>query len=152
MDFVNVFKGIICYNINRMDLEQRMKTFNVSREIVFKKYLIGQQIISKYRKDNKDKIIQERKERQKEYRVSNKEKIAERQKEYNEANKEKIVERKKKYYEDNKEKIAERKKKYRDANKEKIAEYRKKYKEANKNKIAEQKKEYYLKKKYESTP
>ena len=137
MDFVNVFKGIICYNINRMDLEQRMKTFNVSREIVFKKYLIGQQIISKYRKDNKDKIIQERKERQKEYRVSNKEKIAERQKEYNEANKEKI---------------AERKKKYRDANKEKIAEYRKKYKEANKNKIAEQKKEYYLKKKYESTP
>jgi hypothetical protein len=91
-----------------MNLEQRMKTFNVSRSIVFKKHLLCLQIKSKYREANKDKIIQEQKE-----------KIAERNKKYRESNKEKIAKQRKEYREANKEKIAERNKKYREANKEK---------------------------------
>ena len=79
-----MFKEIICYNINKMNFEQRMKTFNVSREIAIKKFLIGHQIKSKYREANKDKIIQEQKEYRKKYNEVNKEKRTEQMKKYNE--------------------------------------------------------------------
>lgn len=69
----------------------------------------------------------------KEWRESNKEKIAKKKAKYRENNKEKIAE----YYENNKEKIAEYQAEYRENNKETIAEKRKIYKENNKEKIAE---------------
>ena len=47
----------------------------------------------------------------------------EKEKEYRLRNKEKISERKKKYYEKNKEKVKEKMKEYREKNKEKIKEY-----------------------------
>ena len=87
-----------------------------------------------------------------EYYKDNKEKIIEQKKEYYETNKEKINKATKEYYKANKLKIAEQKKEYIEANKEIIVEYKKQYYKANKNKIAEQKKEYYLKKKNETTP
>lgn len=104
--------------------------------------------IKQYKEDNKEKL----REQHKEYYKDNKEQIIERSKEYYEANKLQILEQRKEYREANKEIIIEYHKQYREANKLKIAERKKKYNEANKNKIAEQKKEYYLKKKNEITP
>ena len=66
----------------------------------------------KYYEKNKERFKEHNKEYQKEYRKNNKEKILERQKKYYEKNKEWILKRiSKKYYEDNKEKILERQKK-----------------------------------------
>ena len=83
-----------------------------------------------YREANKEKLSVSRKK----YKEANKEKIKEKDKQYREANKENY----KKYYEANKEKL----KQYREANKENAKQYReankekaKQYREANKEKL-----------------
>ena len=78
--------------------------------------------------NNKDKI--------KEYRKKNKDKIAKKQKEWNENNKDKIAKIEKKYREKNKDKIAKKDKEYREKNKDKIAKRHKEYREKNKDKLA----------------
>jgi hypothetical protein len=82
--------------------------------------------INEYRKDNKDKIKEERKQ----YYKNNKEKF----KEYSEINKQKINEQRKQYNEVNKEKINEKAKQYRENNRDKLNEKAKQYREAKKNK------------------
>ena len=93
---------------------------------------------------------QKKKEKGKEYREANREKLSENRKEYYEANREKISEKKKENYQANREKISEyrkanrevileKSKEYYQANQEKISEYRK----ANREVILEKSKEYY---------
>jgi len=86
--------------------------------------------MKKYRKENKDKLAEQKKAHNKKYLKENKEKIAEYKKRYNQENKEIIAEKKKKYFKENKEKIAEQRKRYRKENKEKIAEKKKRYYES----------------------
>ena len=88
-----------------------------------------------YRKDNKEKISEQRKQ----YYQNNKEKVAERCKQYYKANKEKVLEQHKQWCKNNKEKISEQKKQYYQDNKEKIKQYR----EDNKDKKHEYDKQYY---------
>jgi hypothetical protein len=76
---------------------------------------------------------------QKEYDVDNREK----KKEYRANNKNKIAEKRKIYYEENKEKYNEYQREYRANNKDKYKECRKEYCENNKNKLAEKRKIYY---------
>lgn len=70
--------------------------------------------------------------KQKEYRLKNKEKTRERdrkrRREYYEKNKEKIRERHREYYEKNKEKLIKQRKEYREKNREKYLEYSRNYK------------------------
>lgn len=124
------------------------------------------------KRENKEKLLQKRKEYNKEYRLNNKEKIAEKAKEYYIYNKEQIKENtkkyqkkyylenkkekkiydkkhKKEYYLKNKEKIKEWKennketlKEYCLKNKEKTKEYQKQYRLDNKQQLSEKKKKY----------
>ena len=85
-------------------------------------------------------------EKDKEYREQNKDKLKEYDKEYREQNKDKIKEKKKKYKEQNKDKLKEYQKEYskeyREQNKDKIKERMKEYYEQNKDKLKEKYKEY----------
>ena len=105
-----------------------------------------------------DDISEDKKEKAKEYRNFNKDKIRDYMKQYRESNKGSIKDQRKKYRESNKEKIREYMKDYRQSNKEKIREYKKSqyqinkdknrerskaYYEVNKGKIRDQRKEYY---------
>jgi hypothetical protein len=101
------------------------------------------QNMKQWRKDNKEKISEQKKQ----YRKDNKEKIAEDMKQWRKDNKEKISEYQKQYNKDNKEKVAERKKQWRKDNKEKISEYQKQYCKDNKEKVAEYKKQWHKNKK-----
>ena len=69
--------------------------------------------------DNKEQILEEKKEINKQHYQDNKETIAQKGKKYREQNKEKIKEKKKQYYEQNKEKIKEKQKEYYKQNEEK---------------------------------
>jgi hypothetical protein len=91
------------------------------------KQLKNKEKIKEYRAVNKEKI----KKKIKKYRAVNKEKIKKKEKEYRAVNKEKIKERKKEYYAANK----ERKKEYYAANKEKVKKYKKEYNAAHKERI-----------------
>jgi hypothetical protein len=93
----------------------------------------------KYREDNKELIRQKKKED----REKNKEKVATRSKIYREENKERIKEKKKRDYEKNGEKMRKQKRQNYRENKEKFKERDKKYYEKNKEKIAVKKKQFY---------
>jgi len=82
---------------------------------------------------------QKKKEKGKEYREANREKLSENRKEYYEANREVILEKSKEYYQANQEKISE----YRKANREVILEKSKEYYQANRRAKLEKNKEYY---------
>ena len=91
-----------------------------------------------YRENNKEKIKQYRennkeqlREKKKQYRENNKEKTSEKFKQYYQDNKTSF----KQYYQDNKEQIKEKAKQYRKNNKEKLREKGKQYRENNREKI-----------------
>jgi hypothetical protein len=92
-----------------------------------------------YYEDNKEEIIEKRKE----YYNKNSNEISKKSKEYYEDNKEEIIEKRKEYYEDNKEKIIEKSKEYYNKNSNEISKKMKEYYEDNKEKIIEKNKEYY---------
>jgi hypothetical protein len=101
----------------------------LNKNICVNKYIMGR-TSKQYREDNKDIII----EKKKQFYEDNKAKITEHNKQYREVNKDKIIEQKKQFYENNKAKIAEQQKQYREANKAKIKEQKKQFYEANKDK------------------
>ena len=84
-----------------------------------------------YRKNNIEKI----RERESQYRKNNKEHVDLVRKQWRENNKEKVKESRKQYKEKNKEKLKEQYKQYREKNKNKRKEYEKRYRENNKEKI-----------------
>lgn len=104
--------------------------------------------------------IEEKREKRKEYRLANKEKIAVKDKIYSMANKEKISAYMKKRYADNKEEARAANKVWRMANKGKIAAQQKKWREENLGKAQSYSKNYhektgrerYLKRNYGITP
>ena len=85
-----------------------------------------------------------RKQKQKEYREKNAEKIKEYKKQYNEKNKEKVSEQCKKYYKENKEKVLEQTKKYNTENAEKIKQKSHEWYEKNKEKILNKMQEIFV--------
>ena len=91
-----------------------------------------------YRESNKDKMA----EYYKQYYQDNKDKMVEKNKRYRESNKDKIAKQRKQYYQDNREKIIEKHKQWNRDNKDKRAEYDKQYYQDNKDKIAERSKQY----------
>jgi hypothetical protein len=96
-----------------------------------------------------DKISEEdniiiRKQKQKEYREKNAEKIKEYKKQYNEKNKENVSEQCKKYYKENKEKVLEQTKKYTTENAEKIKQKSHEWYEKNKEKILNKMQEIFI--------
>ncbi len=80
----------------------------------------------------------------KEYKVSNREKIAVKDKEYYLANKDNLFEYQRTYRKQNKEKVLEYEKNYREINKERISCRTKKYYEDNKEVVAIRTKNFYL--------
>ena len=88
--------------------------------------------------------VEERKEKNKQYRQDNKEKILEYQKQYYQEKSEDYF---KQYYQDNKEKITEYQKQLYQENKEKIIARTKQYHQDNKDKINEQRRQRYQAKK-----
>lgn len=96
-------------------------------------------IAKSYRKQNKKKISDKRKERYKE----NREDILYRNKKYREENKEKVSLISKKYKESNKESVSKQRKAHRQANLKRLAKTNKKYQEVNKEKISKKRKLYY---------
>lgn len=116
--------------------------------------IISGRTLKQWREDNKDLII----EKKKEYYEDNKNEILKKAKKYSEINKETIAEKQKEYRNNNKEKLAEKKKEYRENNKEKIAKIKniryknniaimlnkaKNYRENNRTKVAEGLKKWY---------
>jgi len=93
---------------------------------------------------SEEEKIMIRKQKQKEYREKNSEKIKEIKKQYNEKNKEKVSEQCKKYYEENKEKILEQTKKYTTENSEKIKQKSHEWYEKNKEKILNKMQEIFV--------
>jgi glucosamine 6-phosphate synthetase-like amidotransferase/phosphosugar isomerase protein len=96
-----------------------------------------------------EKILEEDKiiiikQKQKEYREKNEEKIKEFKKQYNEKNKEKVSEQCKKYYEENKEKILEQTKIYTSKNADKIKQNKREWYEKNKEKILLKQQELFI--------
>ena len=89
--------------------------------------------------------VEEKKEKEKEYKQLNKEAIVEQKKQYYNKNKEQISEQMKEYYNNNKEQAKE----YYNNNKERYNNNNKEYRQLNKEKIAQYKKEYRLKQKQE---
>jgi hypothetical protein len=87
-----------------------------------------------YRETNREKIA----ELNRAYREANREKIAEQKRAYHEANREKLTEKTSAYYEANREKVLEQTRAYREANREKLLEKARAYREANREKITEQ--------------
>jgi 5-methylcytosine-specific restriction endonuclease McrA len=85
----------------------------------------------------------ELREKGRQYREANKEKLAEQKKQYINANQEIVKARKKRHYESRKEYYAELNKQRYLRNKDEHNKATSKYHEANKDKIAEQKKQYY---------
>ena len=85
-------------------------------------YILNNPCVNKNRTYNTPEERELQKEKYKEYRQKNKEKISEREKEYYEENKEVILEKKKEYRQKNKEQIAERRKEHYEENKERINE------------------------------
>jgi hypothetical protein len=101
-------------------------------------------IIIEDSKISEEEKIMIRKQKQKEYREKNAEKIKEFKKQYNEKNKEKVSEQCKKYYEENKEKILEQTKKYTTENSEKIKQKSHEWYEKNKEKILNKMQEIFV--------
>jgi hypothetical protein len=83
-------------------------------------------------------------QKQKEYREKNADKIKEFKKKYNEEKKEKIKEQTKKYKEEHKEEIKEKNKQYSKENEEKIKEYKDEWYQKNKEKILQKHKELFV--------
>jgi hypothetical protein len=83
----------------------------------------------------------------KDYKLSNKEKIAVKDKEYYLANKDKLFEYQRRYRKENTAKVLEYEKNYRENNKEMISSRAKKYHEENIDAISKRTKEFYLKNK-----
>ena len=141
--YIELFEDCICERKEQLNRREG----EVIREIGTLNINIAGRTYGEYIEENKDK--------RKEYRETNKEKISEQQKIYNEANKDKIKEyfeankyelseKAKIYYETNKDKINE----YRENNKDKIKEYRKEYdKKRDKDKMKNKNSNYYLKNK-----
>jgi hypothetical protein len=109
--------------------------------------------IAKWKKENPDKVKEQRKkyykenpekvkEKNKKYREENPDKVKEYMKKYREENPDKVKEYKKKYYKENPDKVKEQNKKYREENPDKIKEQRKKYYKENPDKVKEQRKKY----------
>ncbi len=98
-------------------------------------------MITEEEKEEKLKILRQK---QKEYREKNADKIKEFKKKYNEENKEKIKEQTKKYKEEHKEEIKEKNKQYSKENKEKIKEYKDEWYQKNKEKILQKQKEIFV--------
>lgn len=88
-----------------------------------------------YKKENKEKI--------KQYQEEHKEERKEYQKRYRKENKERIKENNKKYYEENRESRLEYQKKYVVSHQKEVKEYKKQYYECHKEEIMEHKKQYY---------
>jgi hypothetical protein len=91
-----------------------------------------------YRKDNKAKIAEQRKD----YKESNKSKIDEQRREYREVNKVKITTQQKEYEQINKDRIHTYQKLYRENNKDKLSVKGKDYYEDNKIKVIKRQKNY----------
>jgi hypothetical protein len=95
-----------------------------------------------------DKISEEEKnnitkQKQKEYRMKNAEKIKEIKKKYNDSHKESNSQSRKLYYEKHKNEIIEQSKKYVEENKDKIKEYQNEWYQKNKEKILEKQNELF---------
>ena len=101
-------------------------------------------IIIEDSKISEEEKIMIRKQKQKEYREKNAEKIKEYKKQYNEKNKEKVSEQCKKYYKENKEKVLEQTKKYTTENAEKIKQKSHEWYEKNKEKILNKMQEIFV--------
>jgi hypothetical protein len=84
------------------------------------------------------------KQKQKEYREKNSDKIKEYKKKYNDENKEHNKEQNHKYYEEHKEVIKLKTKEYVEENKEKVKEYQDNWYQKNKEKILEKQKQVFL--------
>jgi len=80
--------------------------------------------------------------RSREYRKENKEKIAEQRKKSYEENKEERNQKCREYYEENKEELRQKAKEYRENNPEKIKEYQGEYKEANREELTKKNMDY----------
>jgi hypothetical protein len=91
---------------------------------------------AEWKRDNHEKVVEQRKE----YYALNKDRIKEKVNEYNQINVDKKLEYQKAYKERNKERIKEKRKEYRDKNKEKIIQYARQYKEL----LREKKKETFV--------
>ena len=78
----------------------------------------------------------------KKYRKENKEKVAEQKKKYYEKHKEEINQKCREYYEENKEELCQKGKEYRENNPEKIKEYQAEYKEANREELSKKNMDY----------
>ena len=80
-----------------------------------------------YRKDNRDKIAEQKKQYIKRYYEANRDKLLERKKQYRKDNRDKVAEYYKQYYQDNKEKKVEYHKQYYQDNRDKMAEQQKRW-------------------------
>lgn len=96
---------------------------------------------SEITEEEKKNII---KQKQKEYRIKNAEKIKEYKKKYNDANKETNSQTTKKYYEEHKNEIIKQNKKYIEENKEKIKKYKDEWYQKNKEKIIEKQNKLFI--------
>ena len=116
--------------------------FESKTHIDFENQLNG--IIIEDSKISEEEKIMIRKQKQKEYREKNADKIKEFKKQYNEKNKEKVSEQCKKYRQENKEKILEQTKKYTTENAEKIKQKSHEWYEKNKEKILNKMQEIFV--------
>jgi len=107
--------------------------FESKTHIAYQNQLNG--IIIEDNKISEEDKIMIRKQKQKEYREKNADKIKAFKKQYNEKNKEKVSEQCKKYREENKEKVSEQNKIYTTKNSEKIKQKSHEWYEKNKEKI-----------------
>ena len=107
---------------NKEQLERREG--EVQRQIATINKRIAGRTINEYKKENYDKIVEQKKR-------------------YYEDNRGKVIERGKLFYESNRDEILEKAKQYREDNNNKIREYKKQYYNDNRDEIIEQKKQYY---------
>ena len=109
-------------------------------EVVDKKHLyaLEQLWINKLCCVNKQCAFQPiKKERDKQYRKENKQKLSEKMKQYRKANQQQIKEKNKQYRKENKQQISEKMKQYYRANQQKLSEYKKQYYYANQQQLLE---------------
>jgi hypothetical protein len=121
---------------------------NKNRHLLSKVHVDYQNLLCGIVKEEEPKMSQEEKkeiskQKQKEYKEKNAEKIKKFKKEYIETHKEKIKEQTHKYYEEHKEEIKQNAKEYVEKNKEKVKESRHEWYQKNKEKILEKMKEEF---------
>jgi len=150
-----------CYDVNRKKCIQKKQEalceggINIcakcGKTLDISKFQIRYGKISDYCKECKAKIDQEYyknnkgavKQKTKEYRENNREKVKEYQNKYQKDNKDSIQERHKEYKEKHIEEITKYQKDYKESNKDKLKIFQKEYRESNLEKIKECRKEYY---------